>query len=277
MKIARTIAECRELRAALGLDLGLVPTMGYLHAGHSELVRRSRAECERTAASIFVNPAQFGPREDLSRYPRDPERDLVMLEAEGVDLVFMPSADEVYPPGFDTWIGVGGVTRRLEGRARPGHFRGVATVVCKLFNIVQAQRAYFGEKDAQQLRVIRKMVRDLDMPVEIVPVPTVREADGLALSSRNVYLSDDARKEALAISASLRLARDLVAGGERRVATLKSRMRELLDASPDLKLDYLSIADSDTLEELRTIDRPALISLAARVGGTRLIDNVVVH
>jgi pantoate--beta-alanine ligase len=251
--------------------------MGYLHSGHIELVRRSRAECERTAASIFVNPAQFGPREDLARYPRDPERDLAMLEAEGVDLVFMPAAGEVYPPGFDTWIGVGSVTRRLEGKARPGHFRGVATVVCKLFNIVQAQRAYFGEKDAQQLRVIRKMVRDLDMPIEIVPVPTVREADGLALSSRNVYLSEDARREALAISASLRLAHELVESGERRVATVKSRMREVLDASPDLKLDYLSIADSDTLEELRTIDRPALISLAARVGGTRLIDNVVVH
>ena len=277
MKLARSIAECRELRAALAGDLGFVPTMGYLHEGHLALVRRARSENACVAASIFVNPAQFGPREDFASYPRDTERDLSLLRAEGVDLVFMPPVEEVYPPGFDTWVEVGGVTRRLEGKARPGHFRGVATVVCKLFNIVQPRRAYFGQKDAQQLRVITKMVRDFAMPLEVVPVPTVREPDGLALSSRNVYLSPDERQQALSLSAALRLAQDLVTAGERRAATVRSRMRRLISAQPVARIDYISIADAETLDELRVIDRPALISLAVRVGTTRLIDNVVVE
>jgi pantoate--beta-alanine ligase len=251
--------------------------MGYLHAGHLELVKRARDENEATAASIFVNPAQFGPREDLARYPRDPERDLALLQEQGVDLVFMPEAGEVYPDGFDTWVTPGAISRRLEGKVRPGHFRGVATVVLKLFNIVQPARAYFGEKDAQQLRVIRTMVRDLDVPVEIRTVPTVREEDGLALSSRNVYLSAEARQRALALSASLRLARELVAGGERRAGVIRRRMLALIEAQPGVSVDYVSIANSATLEELKQIDCPALISLAARVDGTRLIDNVVVE
>jgi pantoate--beta-alanine ligase len=277
VKVTRTIAECRAARAALDADLGFVPTMGYLHEGHLALVRRARAECPSVAASIFVNPTQFGPREDFARYPRDPERDLALLEKEGVDLVFMPETEEMYPPGFDTWVEVGTITRRLEGRARPGHFRGVATVVCKLFNIVQPRRAYFGEKDAQQLRVVRKMVRDLNLPVEIVPVPTVREADGLALSSRNVYLSPAERQQALALSAALRLAQELVARGERRASVIRARMRRRIRQEPDARIDYVSVADAETLEELTVVDRPALVSLAVRIGTTRLIDNVVVE
>jgi len=277
VKVTRTVAECRAARAALDACLGFVPTMGYLHEGHLALVRRARAECPSVVVSIFVNPTQFGPREDFARYPRDPERDLALLEKEGVDLVFMPEAAEMYPPGFDTWVEVGTITRRLEGRARPGHFRGVATVVCKLFNIVQPRRAYFGEKDAQQLRVVRKMVRDLDMPIEIVPVPTVREPDGLALSSRNVYLSPDERRQALALSAALRLAQELVAQGERRAAVLRARMRRRIRQEPDARIDYVSVADAETLEELTVVDRPALVSLAVRIGATRLIDNVVVE
>lgn len=276
MRIARTVAECRALRSELGGSLGLVPTMGYLHEGHLALVRAARADCDHTCASIFVNPAQFGPREDLSRYPRDPERDLALLNAEGVAFVFMPELGEVYPPGFDTWVEPGAVSTPLEGKSRPGHFRGVATVVCKLFNVVQPQRAYFGEKDAQQLRVVTQMVRDLDLPLEIVPVPIVRDADGLALSSRNVYLSSEQRRQALALSASLRLARALVAGGEGRVRSIKARMRGLIQREPEAAIDYISIADSSTLAELTTIDRPALISLAVRIGATRLIDNTVV-
>jgi pantoate--beta-alanine ligase len=251
--------------------------MGYLHEGHLALVRRARAESRSVAVSIFVNPTQFGPREDFARYPRDPARDLALLEKEGVDLVFMPEAAEMYPPGFDTWVEVGTITRRLEGRARPGHFRGVATVVCKLFNIVQPRRAYFGEKDAQQLRVVGKMVRDLNLPVEIVPVPTVREADGLALSSRNVYLSPQERQEALALSAALRLAQELVARGERRAAVIRARMRRRIRQEPDARIDYVSVADAETLEELTVVDRPALVSLAVRIGTTRLIDNVVIE
>ncbi len=277
MNIARSITECRELRAEIAGSLGFVPTMGYLHEGHVALVRRAWADNAHVAASIFVNPAQFGPREDLARYPRDPERDLAMLKSEGVELVFMPGPEEVYPPGFDTWVHVEGITRRLEGRARPGHFRGVATVVCKLFNIVQPTRAYFGHKDAQQLRVISKMARDLDMPVEVIAVPTVREPDGLALSSRNVYLSDSERSQALSLSAALRAARDHVLGGEQRAARVRAAIRRTIAAHPDTRIDYISIADSGTLDELRVIDRPALISLAVRVGATRLIDNIVVE
>ena len=276
MKVVTTIAECRAERAAISGPIGLTPTMGYLHEGHLSLVRRARAENAAVAASIFVNPAQFGPNEDLARYPRDPERDLSLLKAEGVDFVFMPAPDDVYPPGFDTWVEPGAIANRLEGKMRPGHFRGVATVVLKLFSIVQAERAYFGAKDAQQLRVIRQMVRDLNLPVEVIACPTVREPDGLALSSRNVYLSAEERVKALSLSASLRLAEQLVAEGERRARSIRARMRVLIAANAGVSLDYISIADSDTLEELSIIDRPALVSLAVRVGATRLIDNVVI-
>jgi pantoate--beta-alanine ligase len=277
MQVARTIAEFRRLRGELGGDLGLVPTMGYLHEGHMALVRRARDENMHVAASIFVNPSQFGPNEDFTTYPRDTERDLAMLEEEGVDLVFMPEPCEVYPSGFDTWVAPGRIMRRLEGKFRPGHFRGVATVVFKLFNIVQPTRAYFGEKDAQQLRVIQQMVHDLNVPVEIVPVPTVREEDGVALSSRNVYLSPEQRAQARSLSQSLRLAKGLAASGEQRAGVLKRRMRARIEQEPDASIDYISIADSATLNELTTLDRPALISMAVRVGKTRLIDNVVVE
>ena len=276
MKVVTTIAECRAERAAISGPIGLTPTMGYLHEGHLSLVRRARAENAAVAASIFVNPAQFGPNEDLARYPRDPERDLSLLKAEGVDFVFMPAPDDVYPPGFDTWVEPGAIANRLEGKMRPGHFRGVATVVLKLFSIVQAERAYFGAKDAQQLRVIRQMVRDLNLPVEVIACPTVREPDGLALSSRNVYLSAEERVKALSLSASLRLAEQLVAVGERRARSIRDRMRRVIAANAGVSIDYISIADSDTLEELSIIDRPALVSLAVRVGATRLIDNVVI-
>jgi pantoate--beta-alanine ligase len=277
MQVARTIAEFRRLRAKLSAELGFVPTMGYLHAGHLALIRRARAENAHVAASIFVNPAQFGPKEDLATYPRDSARDLAMLTDERVDLVFLPEPEEVYPPGFDTWVTPGRIARRLEGKFRPGHFRGVATVVLKLFHIVQPRRAYFGEKDAQQLRVIQRMVRDLNVPVEIVPVPTVREEDGVALSSRNVYLSPEERVQARSLSAALRLAQELVSAGEHRAAVLKGRMRALIAQQPDARIDYISIADSNTLAELTTVDRPALVSMAVRIGRTRLIDNTVVE
>ena|SRR5829696_1039334 len=249
--------------------------MGYLHEGHMSLVRAARRDCDAVAASIFVNPMQFGPREDLARYPRDPDRDLGLLREAGVDVVFMPDVTEVYPPGFSSFVEVGQIAERLEGKRRPGHFRGVATVVCKLFNVVRPDVAYFGQKDAQQLRVIRRMVADLDLPVQIAGLPTVREPDGLALSSRNVYLSEDERRQALVLSRALRLAEDRYRDGERNAETIRRAMRRLIREAPAASIDYASIADSDTLEELRTIDRPALVSLAVRIGSTRLIDNVV--
>ncbi len=278
MEVARTKEAMRAARARLTGPVGFVPTMGYLHEGHLALVRRARAENEHVVASIFVNPTQFGPGEDYERYPRDEARDLAMLEAEGVDVVFMPTPQEMYPEGYSTWVEVHGpLTERLEGASRPGHFRGVATVVAKLFNIVQPQRAYFGEKDAQQLRVIRKMVADLDMPIEIVPVATVREADGLAMSSRNSYLSAEERRQALALSRALELARRLVRDeGMRDASLLRRRLEEFLRSSPGVSLDYVSVSHPDTLQELERIEGPALVLLAARVGPARLIDNALV-
>lgn len=278
MEVARTKEAMRTARARLTGPVGFVPTMGYLHEGHLVLVRRARAENEHVVASIFVNPTQFGPGEDYERYPRDEARDLAMLEAEGVDVVFMPTPQEMYPEGYSTWVEVyGPLTERLEGASRPGHFRGVATVVAKLFNIVQPQRAYFGEKDAQQLRVIRKMVADLDMPIEIVPVATVREADGLAMSSRNSYLSAEERRQALALSRALELARRLVRDeGMRDASLLRRCLEEFLRSSPGVSLDYVSVSHPDTLQELERIEGPALVLLAARVGPARLIDNALV-
>ena len=274
MRIAATIAEAVKLHQELPRPLGLVPTMGYLHEGHLVLARRARQECATVAASIFVNPTQFGPQEDYAAYPRDLERDLSLLEQEGVAWVFTPQAEEVYPAGFDAWVEVGSLAQRLEGGHRPGHFRGVTTVVAKLLNIVRPDRAYFGEKDAQQLRVIRKMVRDLDMEIEIVPVPTVREPDGLAMSSRNVYLNPQERQAALCLYQSLQLALRLYEEGERDAEVMCSRMRALIQGEPLAQVDYISIADDETLEELATLDRPALVSLAVRLGSTRLIDNI---
>jgi pantoate--beta-alanine ligase len=276
MKIVKTIAELRNLRPKLAEPLGFVPTMGYLHEGHLALVRRARAENRTVAVSIFVNPTQFGPHEDFKRYPRDPGRDLALLEKEGVDLVFMPSGEEMYPPDFDSWVEVGKLAERLEGAARPGHFRGVATVVAKLFNIVQPDKAYFGQKDAQQLLVIKKMAADLDMGIEIIAVPTVREPDGLAMSSRNTYLNAEERKQAAALYQSLKLAQKLYADGEKGAKAIVKQMTALIRRQPLADIEYISIADAETLDELDIVKPPALVSMAVRFGKTRLIDNVVV-
>jgi pantoate--beta-alanine ligase len=275
MKIVTTIAEARAALRELPRPHGLVPTMGYLHEGHLSLVRKARADNASVSASIFVNPTQFLPSEDFTTYPRDEARDLALLEEAGVDLVYMPPTDVVYPAGFDTYVNVGALTEPLEGAARPGHFRGVATVVAKLFNVLQPDRAYFGQKDAQQALVIAKMARDLDFPVEVVVLPTIRESDGLALSSRNVYLSPPERQAALALSRSLKEAERLYAAGQRDAQQIRTAMRAILASEPLAQPEYVSIADNGTLAELQAIDGPALVSLAVRVGRTRLIDNVV--
>jgi pantoate--beta-alanine ligase len=274
MKVIHTVAEMRAARGGVA-DLGLVPTMGYLHAGHLSLVAHAKAQSAAVAVSIFVNPTQFGPNEDLSRYPRDVPRDLGLLEAAGVDLVFVPDAAEIYPPGFDTRIEVGGVTKVLEGAVRPGHFAGVATVVAKLFNIIQPTRAYFGQKDAQQSVVIKKLVRDLDMPVEVIIAPTVREADGLALSSRNSYLTPEQRAAAPAIHRALSQARELFNGGERDAGILRESMRRAIATELSMQVDYVSVADLESLQELERVERQALASMAVRLGATRLIDNLL--
>jgi pantoate--beta-alanine ligase len=275
MELFETIAAFRQARARFG-RLGLVPTMGYLHAGHLSLVRQARAECSAVAVTIFVNPTQFGPREDLSRYPRDLERDLRLLREEHVDLVFVPSVAEIYPPDWSTFVDVRDVTEMLEGAVRPGHFQGVATVVCKLFNIAQPTRAYFGQKDAQQTVVVRKMVRDLDLPLEVVVVPTMREPDGLAMSSRNVYLSPDQRHAATALYRALGAAAERYAAGERNAEALRQAMRTVLESEPLASLEYISVADALTLRELDHVGTAeALCSLAVRFGSTRLIDNMV--
>lgn len=256
--------------------LGLVPTMGALHEGHLALVRRARAENATAAVSIFVNPTQFAAGEDLATYPRDMERDLALLEAEGVDLVYAPAPEEVYPPGFDTWIEPGALAERLEGAARPGHFRGVATVVAKLFNVVRPDRACFGQKDGQQLAVIRQMVRDLNMGIEIVAVPTVRDADGLALSSRNAYLTQEQRQAAPVIYRALSQAVETYGAGIGNAVILREVVRSELEGEPLLDgIDYISVADADTLEELVMVEGRAMVSTAVRLGQTRLIDNVV--
>jgi pantoate--beta-alanine ligase len=275
MQIITTIADVRAQRAALG-RLGLVPTMGFLHAGHLALVRQAKAECGLAAATIFVNPTQFGPNEDFSSYPRDTERDLALLREVGCDLVWLPTVAEIYPPDFSTYVVVEGVTEPLEGARRPGHFRGVATIVAKLFNVVQPTRAYFGQKDAQQTVVIRQMVRDLALPVEVVVAPTVRESDGLALSSRNVYLSPEQRAAAPVLYRALSQAAERYAGGERSAEALRETMRAALAAEPLAAVDYVSAAHPLTLQELEAVDRAgALLSLAVHIGKTRLIDNLL--
>ena len=277
MKILPTIAEFKESRQKIKNSVGLVPTMGYLHEGHLTLVRRAREENKTVVVSIFVNPTQFGSREDFARYPRNPERDLALLEKEKVDLIFMPSAEEMYPEGFCSWVEVEKVTEKLEGAVRPGHFRGVTTVVAKLFNIVQPTRAYFGQKDAQQAVVIKRMVADLNMNLDIIVVPTQREPDGLAMSSRNTYLSQEERQAALVLWKSLNLAQQLWSQGERKAERVRQQMTALIQKEPLAKIDYVSIADPETLEEIVEIDRPALVSLAVRIGGTRLIDNIILE
>jgi pantoate--beta-alanine ligase len=277
MNTAATLKELRLARASLPAPVGFVPTMGFLHEGHLSLVRRARQECASVVVSIFVNPTQFGPKEDLGAYPRDLERDLALLAQENVDLVWSPSAEEMYPAGFQTWVTVQEVSQPLEGAMRPGHFRGVATVVAKLFNAVQPDRAYFGQKDAQQAAVIRQMTRDLSYPIEIVVSPIAREPDGLALSSRNVYLNPQERRAAVVLSRSLEAARQAYDRGERDANRLRQIMLDILEAQPLANPQYVSCADPHTLEELETVTRGALLSMAVYVGRTRLIDNTVLE
>ncbi|HEY8819743.1 MAG TPA: pantoate--beta-alanine ligase [Dehalococcoidia bacterium] len=274
MIVEPRIDGVRAWRRSLSGSVGVVPTMGYLHEGHISLVDRARAENDHVAVTIFVNPTQFGPREDLASYPRDLDGDLRLLEQTGVDLVFTPEAAEVYPPDFDTWVDPGGIANRLEGSSRPGHFRGVATVVLKLLNIIAPDRAYFGQKDAQQLRVIKQMVRDLNVPVNVIGLPIVREADGLAMSSRNAYLSDRERQAALVLSQALRRVAEALHSGVTDARQLRGLAEALINAQPLASLEYVSVADGETLDELEAADTGALVSLAVRIGKTRLIDNV---
>ncbi len=276
MKVVTTLAELRAVRASLPEPFGLVPTMGFLHEGHLSLVRRARAECASVGVSIFVNPTQFGPQEDLATYPRDLERDLSLLRGEQVDVVWAPPVEEVYPEGFQTYVTVEEVSRPLEGARRPGHFRGVATVVAKLFNAFQPQRAYFGQKDAQQVVVVRQMTRDLSFPVEIVVCPTVREPDGLAMSSRNTYLSAEERQAAAVLYRSLCAAQRAFAAGERRAEGLREVLSRVLAEEPRARVEYVSVADPDTLAELSGPVGRALLSMAVRIGQTVLIDNLTV-
>ena len=271
------VVRTREaLRAALDASprpIGLVPTMGWLHDGHRALMVRARAENATTVVTIFVNPRQFGDGDDLARYPRNEARDLATCEAEGVTVVFAPPVDQVYLPGFDTNVSVGAIARPLEGAARPGHFDGVATVVAILFGLVRADRAYFGQKDAQQVAVIRRMAIDLAIPTEVTACPTIREADGLAMSSRNVHLSPAERAAAPVLHQALLAGRAAWQDGETCADVLRARMHETLGAEPLARVEYASCADAATLAELDTVDRPALLSLAVRFGTTRLIDN----
>jgi len=269
-------ADLRAARAHLSQPLGLVPTMGYLHEGHVSLVRRARAECTSVGVSIFVNPTQFGPKEDLAAYPRDLERDLRLLDSAGVDLIWTPPVDELYPPGFQTWVTVEALSQPLEGERRPGHFRGVATIVTKLFNAFQPQRAYFGQKDAQQVAVVRRMARDLDFPIEIIVCPTVREADGLAMSSRNAYLDPDERRAATVLFRSLQASRRAFEAGETDAELLRQAMRQELAGERLARPDYVSVADVETLQELAGPVSQALLSMAVHIGRTALIDNLLI-
>jgi pantoate--beta-alanine ligase len=279
MQVAKTVREVRawtKLARAEGKTIGFVPTMGYFHEGHLSLMRRAKAECDLCVVSLFVNPTQFGPSEDFQRYPRDFARDAAMAESVGVDLLFAPEVEEMYPEGYQTYVEVTEVTRRLEGAARPGHFRGVATVCTKLFHIVQADRAYFGKKDYQQLKVIQRMVRDLNIPTEIVPCETVREPDGLAMSSRNVYLKPDERQAATVLYRALCAGRDAILAGERDAKKVQALVEQVIATEPLVKTEYVDVADAETLEPLTDLRGEVVISLAARVGVARLIDNITV-
>ncbi len=275
MNSANSISELNAARAELKTPVGLVPTMGYLHAGHLSLVKRARDECSSVIASIFVNPTQFGPQEDLEAYPRDLERDLALLMEAGVDLVWIPDQQVMYPPRFQTWITVEDIASRLEGDMRPGHFRGVATVVAKLFNATTPQKAYFGQKDAQQAAVIKRMAADLNFPVEIVICPIVRENDGLAMSSRNVYLNAEERRQAPVLYKALRAGMLAYQAGERSAEDLRQVMRKVLSESPLARPQYVSCADIETLVELEWVEERALLSMAVFFGKTRLIDNLL--
>jgi pantoate--beta-alanine ligase len=267
-------AESRAIRRG-GKRLALVPTMGALHEGHLSLVRAARTSCDAVAASIFVNPTQFGPNEDLAKYPRSFEHDRELLEREGVELLFAPTVEEMYPAGAMTWVTVEGLSGKLDGRSRPGHFRGVTTVVAKLFHIVEPGAAFFGQKDAAQVAIIRRMVRDLNLPVEIVTCPIVREADGLAMSSRNAYLDAEQRKQALVLHRSLMRVQGLAEAGERDVVKLVAMGKEEFETLPAVRLDYFEIVDPDTLDPVKEISAGTLVAVAAYVGTTRLIDNIL--
>jgi pantoate--beta-alanine ligase len=262
---------------AEGRVIGLVPTMGALHEGHTALVARARKECSRVIASVFVNPKQFGPNEDYKKYPRDLEKDAEKLAAVGVDALFAPETADIYPDGFRTYVNVEGISERLEGRSRPGHFRGVSTVVLKLFEIVLPHFAYFGRKDAQQVRIISEMVRDLNLDAQIVVCPVIREADGLALSSRNAYLSAEERKAATVLHRALVAARDELSRGVRDAMQLQTAMRRILEAEPPAQVDYAEIVSADTFEPVVRVARPCYAVLAVFIGKTRLIDNLLIE
>jgi pantoate--beta-alanine ligase len=278
VKICATIPDARaagRAARAKGKRLGLVPTMGALHEGHLSLVRAAKAQCDAVAVSLFVNPTQFGPTEDLAKYPRQFERDHALLEKEGIDTLFAPSADEMYRKGEATWVMVEGLSDKLDGRSRPGHFRGVTTVVAKLFHIIEPDVAFFGQKDAAQVAVIRRFVRDLNFPVEIAVCPIIRELDGLAMSSRNAYLNPEERQRALVLQRSLREVEKQFHAGETRAPRLIAAAREILAQEPQVRLDYFEIVDPDTLEPIERTSQPALVAVAAYVGTTRLIDNLL--
>jgi pantoate--beta-alanine ligase len=275
MKLLRTVCELRDYRENLAGTIGLVPTMGFLHFGHLSLVGQSKSDCDHSIVSIFVNPTQFGPNEDFNSYPRDTDHDLDLLERAGVDAVFLPSVEEMYPQGMDTFVVPGKIAEKLEGAVRPSHFRGVATVVLKLFNLVQPQKAYFGQKDAQQVAVIKKMVTDLNIPISIVVMPIIRERDGLAMSSRNTYLSIEEHQGATVLFRSLKIAEGMINANEKHPEVVKQKMTDYISTEKLARIDYISIAANDTLDEQAIIVKPVLISLAVRFGRTRLIDNLV--
>lgn len=275
MKIVETLQELWKERSQLEAPVGLVPTMGFLHEGHLSLVRRAQEECASVVVSIYVNPTQFGPHEDLHKYPRNLQHDLELLQTETVDLVWTPGDAIMYPNGYQTWVMVDEVTKPLEGAIRPGHFRGVTTVVAKLFNAVQPHKAYFGQKDAQQVAVLRQMTRDLNFPIEMVVCPTMREPDGLALSSRNVYLNAEERKAAVVLSHGLFTAKSAFENGEHDAATLRRIVQDIVTGQPIVNVQYISCADPDSIKELEGPVKRGLISLAVTIGKTRLIDNVV--
>ena len=276
MNVIETITEMRQARKKMAGSVGFVPTMGYLHEGHISLVKRAKEENLSVVVSIFVNPTQFGPKEDFKHYPRNAKRDLAMLEPL-TDIVFMPSDTEMYPEKYDTWVEVKDITERLEGAVRPGHFRGVTTVVNKLFNIVEPTRSYFGQKDAQQVTVIKKMADDLNMNTEVVVCSTVREKDGLAMSSRNTYLNSEQRRSAAVLYRALVLALALFQQGETDSGVMRREMAELIEKEPLANIDYISVADAGTLKEIHRIKLPALVSMAVKFGKTRLIDNIMLE
>lgn len=278
MQIANTIQQAQETIEqwrSSGLTIGLVPTMGYLHEGHESLMDAARSACDKVVVSIFVNPIQFGPNEDYDSYPRDLQRDAAICESHGADLIFHPSPDEMYPEGFSTFVQADALANTLCGASRPGHFRGVCTVVTKLFNIVQPAKAFFGQKDAQQLAIIKRMVRDLNIPVQVVGCPIVRESDGLAKSSRNTYLSADERQAALVLSRAIFAGQKAVEDGERNADALKHLMGDILTAEPLARIDYLEVVDGLTMQPVERIGDSALVALAVYIGNTRLIDNFI--